>query len=185
MSTQIATMLSQLGLNAVSGAPGGVASISGARMTGEIADMLKALEANTAYDTDVDNLTGGGALSVQSLDKTMHAVTQEQKHFKFFKMLRSNSVGNIVDEYTRKIGIGGAPGGSSMPAMGVVRPATGEYEREVGFAKFLATLRQVSYILNLGNNIAAPMAHEGEGKIFSHATRYIWFGSTARATGMA
>jgi hypothetical protein len=179
--SDIATMLAQLGIGAASGAPAGV-GISANRMTEQVAEMLKALEANTAYATDVDNLTGGGALSIQSLDKTMHAVTQEQKHFKFFKALRSIGVGNIVDEYTRKIGIGGAPGGSSMTAMGVVRPATGEYEREVGFAKFLATLRQVSYILNLGNNIAAPMAQEEINGTLQLLTDLEWLCFTGNAS---
>ncbi|MFW9605428.1 MAG: hypothetical protein ACMV0I_02555, partial [Pseudomonas sp.] len=47
---------------------------SGFASQGEVADLRKALEAG--YGTDVASLQGGGALRIQSLDKTMKATIQ-------------------------------------------------------------------------------------------------------------
>jgi hypothetical protein len=124
-----------------------------------VQDLMKALTASN-YETDVASLTGGGALGIQSLDKTMKAVVQEQKHFVLFRRLANSNATNIVDEYVRKNGIGGFLGGSTNTQMGVVRSATGDYSREIGRVKFLMTLRQVGYVGTLVNNIASLEAEE-------------------------
>lgn len=122
-------------------------------------DLKKALEASN-YQTDVSTLTGGGALGVQSLDTAMKTTIQENEHFTLFNRLVSTNATNIVDEYTRQTGVGGFLGGSTNSQMGVVRAAQGEYNREVGLVKFLMTLRQVGYVLNIGKNIVEATAVE-------------------------
>ena len=59
--------------------------VSGEMAFGDVAELRKALEAG--YGTDVSTLTGGGALRIQSLEKTMMATIQENKHFALFNEL--------------------------------------------------------------------------------------------------
>lgn len=122
-------------------------------------DLLKALEASN-YQTDVSTLTGGGALGLQSLDNVMKATVQSNKHFTLMNQLRKTSPTNIVDEYVTNTNVGGFLGGSANSQMGTVRSAVGSYNREVGYVKFMMTLRQVGYIANLTNNISEPVMNE-------------------------
>lgn len=147
---QLQTMLSSGG-NAMNGSMGGTMQ--------EFEALTKALQASN-HEPDPRNLNGGGALGVQSLDTAMKTVIQENEHFVLFNRLAQSSAINIVDEYTRQNSIGGYLGGTTNTQMGVVRASQGEYEREVGFVKFLMTLRQVGYVLNIGKNIAEPVAVE-------------------------
>ena len=130
-----------------------------------VEELKKALQASD-YQTDVSTLTGGGALGVQSLDTAMKTVVQEQEHFVLFKKLQQTNATNIVDEYVRQNGVGGFLGGSTNTQMGVVRSAQGEYSREIGLVKFLMSLRQVGYVLNIGKNIIdATAAEERNGAL--------------------
>lgn len=142
-------------------APGGAASL-GASQGGaldSLGDLSKALQASN-YQTDVATLEGGGALGVQSLDTAMKTTVQENEHFTLFNRLQQTKATNIVDEYVRQSNVGGFLGGSTNTQMGVVRSAQGEYSREVGLVKFLMSLRQVGYVLNIGKNITEATAVE-------------------------
>jgi hypothetical protein len=136
---------------------GGAASIGMSR-GGSLAslqgfeELQKALTASN-YETDVSQLTGGGALTAQSLDRIMKATVQENKHFAFFNRLQSTNATNIVDEYVRQNSVGGVFGGSFSTQMAQVRSATGEYSREIGRVKFQMQLRQVGLVQNIGGNI--------------------------------
>lgn len=172
---QLSAQLAQL----VAGG-GGEAAARGA-LAGQTQDLIKALQASN-YQTDVATLSGGGALGIQSLDTAMKTVVQENEHFVLFNQLRKPKATNIVDEYTRQTGIGGFLGGSVNSQMGVVRSATGEYQREVGYVKFLMTLRQVGYILTLGNNIADAEAVEemnGAKQLLTDAEYLLFHGNAA------
>ncbi|ENQ1546112.1 hypothetical protein ACEOHC_003924 [Salmonella enterica] len=147
---QLQTMMSGGG-NAMNGSMGGNMA--------EFEALTKALQASN-YQTDVRQLADGGALGVQSLDTAMKTVIQENEHFTLFNRLAQSNAINVVDEYSRQDSVGGWLGGSTNTQMGVVRAAQGEYKREVGFVKFLMTLRQVGYVLNIGKNIAEPVAVE-------------------------
>ena len=164
-------------------APGGSNPSLGASFGGSLdamGDLKKALEASN-YQTDVSQLTGGGALGVQSLDTAMKTTIQEQEHFVLFKRLQQTNATNIVDEYTRQTGIGGFLGGSTNSQMGVVRAAQGEYSREVGMVKFLMTLRQVGYVLNIGKNIVEATAVEernGALQLMTDAEYLLFYGNS-------
>ncbi|MBB3017702.1 hypothetical protein FHR70_000742 [Microvirga lupini] len=171
------SLLAQLASSAT--ATSGGNSQLGGSMGGAGADLLKALEASN-YQTDVATLDGGGALGIQSLDTAMKTVVQEEKHFTLFNRLQRTNATNIVDEYTRQNNIGGFLGGSTNTQMGQVRAATGEYKREVGFVKFLMTLRQVGYVLNVGNNLAQPLAVEernGAKQLLTDANYLLYHGN--------
>lgn len=161
--------------------PGGAASL-GASSGGALTDDLqKALQASN-YTTDVADLTGGGALGVQSLDMAMKTTIQENEHFVLFNRLASTSATNIVDEYTRQTGVGGVIGGSTNSQMGTVRSAQGEYSREVGLVKFLMSMRQVGYVLNIGKNMVGPIATEernGALQLLTDANYLLYHGNAA------
>lgn len=58
---------------------------SGQASMNDVEALNKALSAG--YGTDVAGLTGGAALRVQSLDKTLMSVIQDNKHFVLFNKL--------------------------------------------------------------------------------------------------
>lgn len=160
-------------------APGGSMPVLGGSLGGNNADLIKALQASN-YQTNVSTLTGGGALGVQSLDTAMKTTVQENEHFKLFNRLQQTSATNIVDEYVRQSSVGGFLGGSTNSQMGVVRPAQGEYSREVGLVKFLMTLRQVGYVLNIGKNITEATAVEernGAMQLLTNAEYLLFHGN--------
>lgn len=125
---------------------------------GELEELQKALTAG--YGSDVAALTGGGALRVQSLDKTMMSTIQDNKHFRLVNELLKGKATATVDEWTEQKSVGGFPGGSSNTESGVIADATGDYARRVGVVKYLMTRRQVSVVLNVGTNIVAAEAVE-------------------------
>lgn len=133
-------------------------STTGSMAGTALADLQKALTAG--YGTDVSTLTGGGALRIQSLDKTMQATIQENKHFRLFNELAKTGAGATVDEWTEQSGVGGFLGGSTNTETGDINESTGAYARRVGLVKYLMTKRQVSLVSTLGQNIASSEAVE-------------------------
>lgn len=125
-----------------------------------IEELQKALTAG--YGTDVSQLTGGSALRIQSLDKTMKSTIQENEHFVLFNELAKSGAGATVDEWTERSDVGGFPGGSTNSETGVITQAQGAYKRRVGLVKFLMTRAEVSLVSTLGNNIASSKAVEAQ-----------------------
>lgn len=141
--------------------PGG----RGASVTGEmgfdaIAELQKAL--TVGYGTDVSTFTGGTAFRIQSLDKTMMATIQENKHFRLFNELAKSNATATVDEWTEMSQVGGFPGGSTNSETGNINAAQGSYARRVGLVKYLMTRREVSFVSTLGNNIVSSEAIEAQ-----------------------
>lgn len=126
----------------------------------EVAELRKALEAG--YGTDVATLTGGGALRIQSLEKTMLATIQENKHFRLFNELAKTNATATVDEWTEQSSVGGFLGGSTNTETGVIPQAQGVYNRRAGFVKYLMTRREVSFVTTLQNAIADAEATEAQ-----------------------
>ncbi|HET8550864.1 MAG TPA: hypothetical protein VFM97_00120 [Gammaproteobacteria bacterium] len=131
---------------------------SGAMSVNEVAELRKALEAG--YGSDVAELTGGGALRIQSLEKTMLSTIQENKHFRLFNALAKSDATATVDEWTEQDSVGGFMGGSTNTETGIIPEATGSYARRVGMVKYLMTRRQVSFVTTLQGAIAAAEAVE-------------------------
>jgi len=166
--------------------PGAALPSLGGSMSGaldQFADLQKALEASN-YQTDVSTLSGGGALGVQSLDTAMKSTIQDNDQFVLFNRLASSKATNIVDEYVRQNDVGGVLGGSTNSQMGVVRAAQGDYSREVGLVKFLMSLRQVGYVLNIGKNIIEATSVEEQNGALQLLTdaEYLLFHGNASAS---
>ena len=137
---------------------------AGAVMSGEmgldqVAELQKALTMGNTV-TDVAQLQGGGALRIQSLDRTMMSTIQENDDFALFNELVKSDATATVDEWTEQSGIGGFLGGSTNAETGVIAAATGQYARRTGSVKYLMTRREVSFVATLGNNIVEAEAVE-------------------------
>src|SRR3546814_1060975 len=124
----------------------------------DVTELRKALEAG--YGTDVATLTGGGALRIQSLDKTMMATIQENEHFALFNELNKSNATATVDEWTEQNSVGGFLGGSTNTETGAIAQAQGSYARRVGLVKYMMTRREVSFVQTLQNTIADSEATE-------------------------
>lgn len=121
-------------------------------------ELRKALEAG--YGADVASLTGGGALRIQSLEKTMLATIQENKHFRLFNELAKTNATATVDEWTEQSGVGGFWGGSTNTETGAIATSTGSYARRVGQIKYLMTRREVSLVQVTQNTLVESEAVE-------------------------
>ncbi|MCE3605748.1 hypothetical protein LXA47_19370 [Massilia sp. P8910] len=137
---------------------GGGETLTGAFGMTELTAMNKALEAG--YGSDSANLEGGAALRIQSLDTTMQATVQDNKHFALFNRLPKPNATATVDEWTEQYGVGGVLGGSTNTESGVAEEAEGDYARQVGQVKYMSTYRKVSLVLNAQNNIISAKAAE-------------------------
>lgn len=136
----------------------GSQTVSGEMPTDAVAELQKALEAG--YGSDVAQLTGGGALRIQSLEKTMLSTIQENQHFVLFNELAKSNATATVDEWTEQNDVGGFLGGSTNTETGNIASAQGNYERRVGLVKYLMTRREVSFVQTLQNTIADSEAVE-------------------------
>lgn len=136
----------------------GSQTVSGEMPADAIGELRKALEAG--YGTDVSALTGGSALRIQSLDKTMMSTIQENSHFALFNLMAKANAGATVDEWTEQSSVGGFLGGSTNTETGSIASAQGQYARRVGMVKYLMTRREVSFVMTLGNQLADAEAVE-------------------------
>jgi hypothetical protein len=134
------------------------ASATGAMGLDQVAELQKALTAG--YGTDVAQLSGAGAFRIQSLDKTMMATIQENKHFRLFNELAKQPATATVDEWTEQSSVGGFLGGSTNTETGNIAAAQGIYNRRVGLVKYLMTRREVSFVSTLGTTIVQSEAVE-------------------------
>lgn len=136
----------------------GSQTVSGEMPGDAVAELQKALEAG--YGSDVAALQGGGALRIQSLEKTMLTTIQENQHFVLFNELAKSNATATVDEWTEQNDVGGFLGGSTNTETGNISASTGNYERRVGLVKYLMTRREVSFVQTLQNTIADSEAVE-------------------------
>ena len=138
--------------------PNAFRSQTGMASGGEIAELQKALTAG--YGTDVAQLNGGGALRIQSLDRTMKTTIQENKHFVLFNEMQKTNATATVDEWTEQSSIGAFLGASTNSELGQLNQFQGAYNRRVGQVKYLMTRREVSYVESIQNNIVSALAVE-------------------------
>lgn len=138
----------------------GSQTVTGEMPENAVAELQKALEAG--YGSDVAALTGGGALRIQSLEKTMLSTIQENKHFVLFNEMAKTNATATVDEWTEQSAVGGFLGGSTNTETGTIAGSQGQYNRRVGMVKYLMTRREVSFVTTLQNSIADAEATEAQ-----------------------
>lgn len=160
--------------------PGATGAQSGAMSADLAADLQKALTAG--YGTDMNTLTGGASLRIQSLDPVMQATIVENDHFKLFNRLAKTKPTATVDEWTEQSAIGGFLGGSVNGETGIIQSATGTYNRRTGMVKYLMVRREVSVVQTFQNAIADSEALEyanGALQLLSDAEYLMFEGNSA------
>lgn len=134
--------------------------VSGELAMSDLQSLKKALE--SGYGTDVSSLTGGRALTIQSLDTTLQATLADNNHFRLFNSLAKSDATASVDEWTEASDQGGFLGGSTNSELGAISTAQGSYARRVGMAKYLMTQCQVSFVQSLQGTIVESEAIENQ-----------------------
>jgi hypothetical protein len=123
----------------------------------DIEQLNKALTAGTG--TDSASFTGGRSLTVESLEQTLMTTTYSMEDIVLFKLLKSNPIFGVVDEFTEKSDYGpeyGVAVGETENPLG--RDST--YTRRVGQVKFYRVKREVSHVITLLKNITDAEAEE-------------------------
>lgn len=121
----------------------------GSHSSAEVEQLQKALSISQNYGTTAPNaLTGGSALAVEDLDRTLKLVTNGLEHLKLWKDILKNKVSQTVQEYNVQNSYGTEV--SPFFAMGSNPSQTdANYEREVVQVKYLGTHGSVQHDLTL------------------------------------
>lgn len=151
-------MLDQLMNTGSTGSAASGMSVAGDMGNADLEALQKSLTAG--YGSDVAGLTGGSALRIQSLDTTMQATVQDNKHFTLFNALPKPKATAVLDEWTEQSGIGGFFGGSFNDQDGAAMETNGEYNRMIGRVKYMSTYRKIPIVLNAQNNMADAVTLE-------------------------
>lgn len=164
-------------INGVSVDPS-VVSGFGTHSTKEVEDLQKALSISQNYGTTAPgSLTGGSALAVEDLDRTLKLVTNGLQHLMLWKDIRKEKVSQTVYEYNVQNSYG-----AEVPAffqMGSTPTATdAKYDRETAQVKYLGTQGQVQHNLTLIQAAHGPVvAREVKNKtieLLSKNERYMF-----------
>lgn len=133
-------------------------AIAGEMGNEQLAELQKSLSAG--YGSDMSSLSGGSALRIQSLDTTLQATVQDNKHFALFNALPKPKATAVLDEWTEQSSIGGFLGDSFNDQDGAAAETNGIYNRMVGKVKYMTTYRKVPIVLQSQNNIVDAVALE-------------------------
>ena len=144
----------------------------GAHSAAEVEALQKALSISQNYGTTAPgSLTGGSALAVEDLDRTLKLVTNTLEHLKLWKDILKEKVSQTVHEYNVQNSYGAEV--NPFFTMGGTPTATdANYEREVVQVKYLGTQAQVQHNLTLIQAAHGPViAREVKNKTIELLSR--------------
>jgi hypothetical protein len=115
----------------------------------EVAELQKALSVGSEYATDLPNtFSGGAALAVEDLDRTLKLVTHNMEHLKLWKDIKKEKQTQTVHEFNVQNSYGQEV--SPFFQMGSNPQATDAgYNRDVAIVKYLGVQGQVQHNLTL------------------------------------
>lgn len=121
----------------------------GAHSAADVEDLQKALSIGGEYATTLPgDLSQGAALAVEDLDRTLKLVTFGVEHFKLWKDIQKDKVGQTVHEFNIQNRYG-----QEVPVFfqmgGTPTPTDAGYNRDVAIVKYLGTQGQVQHNLTL------------------------------------
>ena len=121
----------------------------GAHTSAEVNELQKALSIGSQYATSTPgNLSGGAALAVEDLDRTLKLVTHGMEHLKLWKDIVKEKQTQTVHEFNLQNSYGQEV--SPFFQMGGTPTQTdASYSREVAIVKYLGTYGQVQHNLTL------------------------------------
>lgn len=127
----------------------------------DIAELRKALQ--TGYTTELTSITGGQAMTVQSLDQTLKTITYTEEHIKLFKLLAKTDANALVDEWVERSAYGGEFG-AFVGEMEAPEDTDTTLARKVGFVRFLRAIGKISHPMLTVRNIMDAEVQEVEAK---------------------
>lgn len=144
----------------------------GAHNASEVNDIQKALSIGSEYASSVPgDLTGGAALAVEDLDRTLKLVTHGMEHLKLWKDIKKEKQTQTVHEYN----IQNSYGAETSPFFqmgGVPSQTDASYSRDVAIVKYLGTQGQVQHNLTLIQAAHGPVvAREVKNKTVELLTK--------------
>lgn len=121
----------------------------GAHTADEVDSLQKALSLGSEYASTVPgSLTGGAALAVEDLDRTLKLVTHGMEHLKLWKDITKDKATQTVHEFNVQNSYGSEV--SPFFQMGSTPQATdASYARDIAIVKYLGTQGQVQHNLTL------------------------------------
>lgn len=112
----------------------------------QVDDLNKAITAGTGYAGAPGNLTGGGALQMESLDTSLKSVTFEMKNLRLWPILSKDQAYNTIEEYNRQDSFGDQSRGfvaeSALP-----RSQDANWSRQLEQVRFIAVTREISDVM--------------------------------------
>jgi len=120
---------------------------------------VKAVQTST-YETQHTQLTGLGAIRLESLESTLRAVVEREETFKLFRALKRQPTTSTVHEYAVQTSIGGQPSSAFNSELGSIASEVGEYERRIVFVKYLMTQAAISHVASVQRGIVELKAQE-------------------------
>jgi hypothetical protein len=132
---------------------------------------VKAVQTST-YETDHAQLTGLGAIRLESLEGTLRAVVEREETFKLFRALKRQPVTSAVHEFAVQTSIGGQPAGAFNSELGAIASDVGEYERRIVFVKYLMTMAAISHVAAVQKGIINLKAQENMNALLRLAQRH-------------
>lgn len=144
----------------------------GAHTVGEVEELQKALSIGSEYATSLPgDLSGGAALAVEDLDRTLKLVTHSLQDLRLWKDIPKEKVGQTVHEYNIQNSYGQEV--SPFFQMGGTPFATdAEYNRDLAIVKYLGTQGQVQHNLTLIQAAHGPVvAREVKNKTIELLSR--------------
>lgn len=144
----------------------------GAHTVGEVEELQKALSLGSEYATQTPGtLSGGAALAVEDLDRTLKLVTHSLQDLRLWKDINKEKVGQTVHEYNVQNSYGQEV--SPFFQMGSTPQATDAgYNRDLAIVKYLGTQGQVQHNLTLIQAAHGPVvAREVKNKTIELLSR--------------
>lgn len=144
----------------------------GSHTAEEVQELQKALSLGSEYATSTPSqLSGGAALAVEDLDRTLKLVTHSMEHLRLWKDIIKQKVNQTVHEFNIQNSYGQEV--SPFFQMGGTPTATdAQYNREVAIVKYLGTQGQVQHNLTLIQAAHGPVvAREVKNKTIELLSR--------------
>ena len=117
----------------------------------DVQELNKALEAGAGYAGPPGQLTGGGALQVESLDASLKSVTYDLKNLVLWPSIAKDQAYNTIEEYNR-VQAYGDQGRGFINEGALPRSEDSSYTRELERVRFIGVTRELTHVYTLVRN---------------------------------
>ncbi|HVM98306.1 MAG TPA: hypothetical protein VMT89_18060 [Candidatus Acidoferrales bacterium] len=139
----------------------------------DVKDFHKAVTSGN-YETDVSGLTGGRAVQLQSIERSLLMTVQTEEMLKAFRALQKSNATATVDEYVRQTTVGGFLGGSFNGESDVINEAEADYKRLTLEIKYMMTMRRVTMVQKSTTGVVDVMSNQSKSAILQILSDTEW-----------